>query len=312
MASRNQDNVHSCGLCHEPLSLEGDNWHCLQCTVDLCACCYEQTGGGRVVLVIDNKVEHTYEHAMRSSKRAFGLPKAHPCTRTSRPALGDQKQKLPNFPPGVKKPVLYFYSAVNNPHTAIRVTIDIEPWAECTLANVYPSPLQLSPNDTQDCSARMLRSAVWDIVLNPTSDPHEACSFTVNKERYPYLYWDTTHRFPPLEHGSPGVDTTDVSGLSTYVKRLFCTLGYNERETTDFYTYWIAAMSSFTYISFRVITARCLLKTNPPMPILRNWIVWTGHTQHLRRVEVVRDPSLRPTHDMFPVYAVEWGATHAQ
>ena len=315
MASRNPGYVYNCDLCGERLDLAtGDNWHCFQCTVDLCSCCFEKTGGGRLVLVVDNKVEHMSEHAMSPSRNTFHAMRSQPqterhCTRRrSRPVTSDRvDQKLPDFPPGVKKPVLYFYADIHNPYKEIRVTVEVEPWSVSTLSNVYPYPA--TPKDTQDGKMEALRTAEWDIILNSASDPFEACSFTVNGERYPYLYWDTTHKFPPLVYGMPGVDTIDLPGLATYVKRLFRTLGYNERETTDFFTYWIGAMSAFEYISFRVTTAQCILDTNPIMPVMRNWIIWTGHTgtQCIPRVELVREPSVRPTHDSFPVYAVEWG-----
>ena len=290
-----------CDLCDNLLLPVQTNWHCQVCVVDLCSSCYENTKNKALVLYIDDQNVHSSTtHEMKCTPRSQDTKRPSPDT-----LVAGESKAIPvlKYPPGVKKPVLYFYASTENKVRAVNVTVSVGKDSDYGLLNAYPHPESLV------YANRNYVGLSWDIVLRESTDPTEACSFTHRGRKYPYLYWDTNHIYQRLERGADGVDTVDRSNLESYISRLFHSLGFNERETADFFTYWISAMSTYKCVSFSVTSAQCNVRITPFVPIMRHWIIWSGHHEAGNCIERYRPAHTRPTHQDSTVYAVEWGAT---
>ena len=156
-----------CDLCQHILRDGESNWHCHDCVADFCSACFFKTYDGKCNLRINGKLTHTPDHKMYNSMTAGPIHSPSPVVidggSTVIPAL--------SYPPGVKKPILYFYATPENRLKTLRVAVDVDKESKGALLNAYPTPSGVSTPRT----GRL--SLFWNIELRSATDPTEACSF---------------------------------------------------------------------------------------------------------------------------------------
>lgn len=153
-------------------------------------------------------------------------------------------------PRPVKKPVIYLY-----PESDLEVSINLKTQGE--LAFSYPD-----------------YSKGWKGISHPDG------SVTINRKSYPYLFWEAEQRFDRFDFEMGGFLVRRDSVISS-LERYLTELGFNEREQTDFITFWGPQLAQHEQVCMQFILQDACnqfatLKIDPqPAHLNRVYLVWS-------------------------------------
>lgn len=180
----------------------------------------------------------------------------------------------------IKKPVIYLYPTKK---TSIDVTVTVSG----TFTARYPTP----EGDT------------WKVVATPDGtlfDPK-------TERRYGYLFWEAS------EPKGMALDPTRAhcvarKDLEGFLETMCLTMGLNDKEKTDFISYWIAPMSRHPYCLVQLVDERTYERyaqmnvQPPPETLIRLFMIFRGAHEPVQ----CGAPTL-PRHHRKGYTLVEWG-----
>lgn len=189
----------------------------------------------------------------------------------------------PSGPISIRKPVIYLYPASKQLCT-VEVNLDGRFVAQ------YPRP----------------SGTAWEVVATPDGmlfDPK-------TERRYSYLFWEGTRSTDfHIDHAQAFcVKAADAEG---FLEKACNRYGLNDREKTDFVSYWIAHLQRNEYSLIQFLDPRTYekwakLKVTPePDATLRMFMVFQGSSGQVR----TGNPEL-PTHRRGKFTVVEWGGAN--
>lgn len=178
------------------------------------------------------------------------------------------------------KPVLYLY-----PREATEVTLELD--YEGRITTEYPQ----STNGT------------WKVLADPDG------TLTMNGRTYPYLFWEGISSLTQSFEFSEGFSVNRTNAIS-FLEEKLTLLGLNEKEQTDFITYWLPKMqeNEWTTVRFLYEEYEELAEwTIAPKPetFLRVFVIMEGSDQEVNLPQQILVPAVRQG---FTV--VEWGGTY--
>lgn len=181
----------------------------------------------------------------------------------------------------LEKPVIYLYGQKEEPFT-LKVKTDAE------LKFTYP--------------------AYHNEWKGKTS---EDGTIRIDNSNYPYLFWDAAL---PAEKLSPNwldADQVEGSGVVTYLENRLTNLGFNEKEKTDFITYWGPRMLQMKVVQIVWIQDEQLdpiasLEITPAFKQNRIYILFRETNAFMEQTPELKVPALKPL-DRSGNYLVEWG-----
>lgn len=118
----------------------------------------------------------------------------------------------------VDKPVIYLYSDKTS-------TFDLQLNPEGKLYFSYP-----------------IYSDNWHGTVGPTGE------ITIDKQHFPYLFWEAEQNFDHSIFAFEQSVTVQNALLMDYLELCLEKLAFNEREKTDFITYWLPRMHSYSAV----------------------------------------------------------------
>jgi len=186
---------------------------------------------------------------------------------------------LPEIRYDLGKPVIYCYSTDDDKTFSIK----IESYGDIVFT--YPQ--------FNDC---------WEV----TSD--SLGNIQCNGKSYPYLFWEATYNNPPQFSAVDFEYCVKQSDLVSFFDSVLTNIGFNDRERTDFITYWIPQMKGYPGISIHFLfqddcNELARLEINPqPLNIFRVYMLWSPANEFLVSIPV-KLPKIN--RDGFTV--VEWG-----
>ncbi|MNJ86294.1 hypothetical protein D3C87_37850 [compost metagenome] len=152
--------------------------------------------------------------------------------------------------PKVKKPIIYFY-----PESDLEVSVQLKTSGELTFS--YPN-----------------YASGWNGIAHPDGSIH------VNGKHYPYLFWESEQRFNESDQEQSGFilnKTNVVESLENYLSDL----GFNDKEQTDFITFWGPQLQQHEQVYIRfILHEECdqfaVLEIEPkPDHLNRVYMVWS-------------------------------------
>lgn len=187
--------------------------------------------------------------------------------------------KAHSDPRPLKKPVIYLY-----PESDTAVSVHLETTGELTFT--YPE-----------------YSRGWKGTAHPDG------SVTIAGKTYPYLFWEGTQHFNTFDFALGGFLLNRETIISSLEKHL-SDLGFNDREKTDFITFWGPQLQKHEriYIQF-ILNEECdafaRLDIEPkPQQLNRVYMIWKPVDNHLK-VFIKQQKLEKINRDGFDV--LEWG-----
>ena len=159
--------------------------------------------------------------------------------------------KARNEPRPVKKPVIYLY-----PESDTEVSVQLKTTGELTFS--YP-----------------------DYVSGWKGTAHPDGSIDVNGKQYPYLFWESEQRFNTFDLKIGGFLIDQKNVIASLEKHL-SDLGFNDREKTDFITFWGPQLQQHKQVLIQfILNDSCnefaALEIEPkPEHLNRVYMVWRG------------------------------------
>lgn len=187
-----------------------------------------------------------------------------------------------NYPSLEEKPVIYLY-----PKTDLNVRVSVQPKGKMTFT--YPEI-----------------GTGWEGTAHPDG------SITVNTKTYPYLFWEAEQLISASTIDLKKGFVVKGTDAIPFLEKQLTKMGLNEREQTDFITYWGPRMAANNqqFVHF-LVNAKCNdiadLNISPkPDAIYRIFMVWSP----LSEGEVMNlEPQELPVMDRSGFHAVEWGGS---
>lgn len=133
----------------------------------------------------------------------------------------------------------------------------------------------------------------------------------INDSSYPYLFWDAMLPTESLNPDWVSADQIKGSEAVNYLEKELSLVGMNQREKTDFITYWAPRMQKWAYVQItwlqnRQIDPLATLKLSPDYTQNRIYLLFTGSDQPIEQTLSVKPRLLQPF-DRSGNYLVEWG-----
>lgn len=182
----------------------------------------------------------------------------------------------------VDKPVIYLY-----PTTDLEVTTSVKPNGEFTFT--YPA-----------------YENGWKGTAHPDG------SITIAEKNYPYLFWEGSHKMIAADMDLKKGYMVKGDSITAFLERNLTQMGLNDREMTDFITYWGPRMAGndqqFVQFIFNDECNRFAdLSISPaPAQIFRVYMIWATVPEGV----VMRpEPQELKTVSRDQFYAIEWGGT---
>ncbi len=182
-------------------------------------------------------------------------------------------------PRPVKKPVIYLY-----PETDLEVSVNLKPQGELTFS--YPD-----------------YSKGWSGTAHPDG------SISVNQQNYPYLFWESEQRFNKFDLELGGFLIRKANIIESLEKYL-SELGFNDKEKTDFITFWGPQLQQYEQVRIQFITGKAcnefatLEITPTPENINRVYMIWIVPDPH-RKIFIKPQKLEKLNRGGFDV--LEWG-----
>ena len=140
--------------------------------------------------------------------------KCENCTRIIKPRTTIRPPRLPTFRDPIKKPVIYLYPQEN---MDISVQLNIK---NSEFTTIYP---KFNGKNT------------WNVRAKPNGD------ILINGRTYPYLFWEAVS-YNPQETNEGFIVTKE--NAEEFLEEKLQILGLNEKEKTDFITFWLPKLLS--------------------------------------------------------------------
>jgi len=178
------------------------------------------------------------------------------------------------------KPVIYFY-----PSADLAVTATVNPTGEFTFT--YPS-----------------YENGWNGVAHPDG------SITIGSATYPYLFWEAKNRLNTSELDLQQGFVVPKEQTVAFLEEKLTAMGLNDRERTDFITYWgprmIASEQNFVQFLFNDDCSRFATLSVDPQPaqLFRLYMLWAPATE-----EMHPQPQLLQAINREQFYVIEWGGS---
>ena len=183
--------------------------------------------------------------------------------------------------PSLKKPVIYFY-----PESDTEVSVELKTTGKLTFS--YP-----------------------DYATGWKGTAHPDGSIDVNGKHYPYLFWESEQPFNKFDKEIGCVLLHKENAVKSLEKHL-TKLGFNEKEKTDFITYWGPQIMKHELVMAQfLINEECeefaTLDIQPtPAHLNRVYMIWTNFDLNSSKIPLIKTQILRPlTRDGFDI--LEWG-----
>ncbi|MGV3611850.1 MAG: hypothetical protein ACO1N0_12920 [Fluviicola sp.] len=187
--------------------------------------------------------------------------------------------KATNNPRPVKKPVIYLY-----PESDTDVSVELKTAGELTFT--YPS-----------------YAKGWKGTAHPDG------SIDINGTHYPYLFWESEQRFNTFDLKTGGF-LLDKENMVTSLEKHLTKLGFNDKEKTDFITYWAPQLQQHKQVLIQfILNDSCndfaTLEIQPkPENLNRVYMVWRGIDGPFK---IFLDPQKLKTLDRKGFDVLEWG-----
>lgn len=187
--------------------------------------------------------------------------------------------KARNEPRPVKKPVIYLY-----PESDIEISVDLKARGDLTFT--YPD-----------------YSKGWKGTAHPDG------SISINGKNFPYLFWESEQHFNMFDSELGGFLVTKETVVTTLEKHL-SDFGFNDREKTDFITFWGPQLQKHESVCIQFISNDACdqfarLNVEPkPRHINRVYMIWSPVDNH-RKVFMKPQKIEKMNRDGFDV--LEWG-----
>ena len=185
-------------------------------------------------------------------------------------------------PINVKKPVIYLY-----PETTSEVTVSVQPVGELTFT--YPA-----------------YNNGWQVTAQSNGD------LSVNGKTYPYLFWESEQpQMEPFRDGKATVVSRE--NIVAFLEEKLTKLGLNEREQTDFITFWgpQLAANSRSVVKFMIneeCDAFATLNISPkPAHVNRVYLLWCSAETEMSLENLTEQVLPVLNRDGFDV--LEWGGS---
>ncbi len=130
-------------------------------------------------------------------------------------------------PGGLEKPVVYFYP---EQRASLDVTVDVKG----KFTAQYPKPVE------GDSTWRFIAETDGTL-LDPRSG-----------RRHSYLYWEADPSFP-MAIDNAKAHLIKGSDAQTFLERVSAAYAFNDRETTDFVSYWVGRMERHPYCMVQLL-----------------------------------------------------------
>ncbi len=178
------------------------------------------------------------------------------------------------------KPVLYLY-----PEEATEVSLELD--YEGLVTAEYPQ----STNGT------------WEVLADPDG------TLSMNGRTYPYLFWEGVSPLTQSFEFSEGFSVNRSDAIS-FLEEKLTLLGLNEKEQTDFITYWLPKMQGHEWTTVRFLYEEyeeLAEWTISPAPdtFIRVFVIMEGSDQEVNLPQQILVPAVRQGFT-----AVEWGGTY--
>lgn len=133
----------------------------------------------------------------------------------------------------------------------------------------------------------------------------------LNGSCYPYLFWDAALSPEKLHPNWFHADQVEGSGVITYLENQLTGLGFNEREKTDFITYWGPRMQQMKVVEIlwmqnENINPLASLDISPAFKQNRIYILFRETDESREQTLELKVPRLKRM-DRTGNYLVEWG-----
>lgn len=138
----------------------------------------------------------------------------------------------------------------------------------------------------------------------------------MNGSNYPYLFWDATLPAESLKLNWNNADQIEGKQAIDYLESQLNQLGFNEKEKTDFITYWGPRMQKMKYVQLLwvqddAINSIASLEISPAFKQNRIYLVFQETNQLLEQtLQLKKNPLKRM--DRSSNYLVEWGGIEIQ
>lgn len=180
------------------------------------------------------------------------------------------------------KPVIYLY-----PPTDLAITATVKPKGAFTFA--YPT-----------------YENGWKGIAHPDG------SITINQSTYPYLFWEAKNTISLANiNFNEGFIVTQEQTIA-FLEEQLTKMGLNDREKTDFITYWgprmIGNERNFVQFLFNDACNQFAdLQIDPtPEQLFRVYMIWLPLTEN---PSIVPTPQVIQTVNREQFYAIEWGGS---
>jgi hypothetical protein len=133
---------------------------------------------------------------------------------------------------------------------------------------------------------------------------------------YPYLFWDAALSAEKLKPDWLHADQFEGSNTVIYLENRLTNLGFNEKEKTDFITYWGPRMQQMKVVQLIWMQDEQLdpiasLEIVPTFRQNRIYILFRETSAFMEQTTVLKVPPLKPL-DRSGNYLVEWGGIEVE
>jgi hypothetical protein len=144
---------------------------------------------------------------------------------------------------------------------------------------------------------------------------HPDGSITIADKNYPYLFWEGSHQMKAADMDLTKGYMVKGDSITAFLERNLTQMGLNDREMTDFITYWGPRMAGNDqqFVQF-IFDDECNrfadLSISPaPEQIFRVYMIWAPVPENV----VMRpEPQVVKTVNREQFYAIEWGGSEVK
>lgn len=138
----------------------------------------------------------------------------------------------------------------------------------------------------------------------------------MNGSNYPYLFWDAALSAEKLKPNWLHADQFEGSNTVIYLENRLTNLGFNEKEKTDFITYWGPRMQQMKVVQLIWMQDEQLdpiasLEISPAFRQNRIYILFRETSAFMEQTLELKVPALKPL-DRSGNYLVEWGGIEVE
>lgn len=144
---------------------------------------------------------------------------------------------------------------------------------------------------------------------------HPDGSITIADKNYPYLFWEGSHKMTAADMDLTKGYMVEGDSITAFLERNLAQMGLNDREMTDFITYWGPRMAGndqqFVQFIFNDECNRFAdLSISPaPAQIFRVYMIWAPVPEN---VVMHPEPQVLKTVNRDQFYAIEWGGSEVK